>query len=81
MPEVHRDNNPTRYRNCDISVVTERMGDGRWGVVAKVTHESASAVQVTPLPVPDRTFGTEDEARQFGYAQARDWIERSVPAA
>jgi hypothetical protein len=80
MAEVHRDHNPTRHRGCDISVVTERMRDGRWAVVAKVTHETADSVRVTPMPVPDRTFVTEDEARQFGYAQARDWIERSVAA-
>ena len=57
------------------------MRDGRWGVVAKVTHETARAVQVTPMPAPDRTFATEDEARQFGHAQACHWIERAVPAA
>ena len=46
-----------------------------------MTHDTGSAVQVTPMPVPDHTFATEDEARQFGRAQARDWIERSLPAA
>jgi hypothetical protein len=50
-------------------------------VVATVTHETTGSVQATPLPVPDRTFSTEDEAREFGHAQARDWIERSLPAA
>lgn len=77
MAEVHRDPNPAAYRGCDIAVVTERMGDGRWAVAAKVTHETAHALKVTPLPVPDRTFATEDEARQFGYAQAREWIDRA----
>jgi hypothetical protein len=38
-------------------------------------------VQATPLPVPDRTFPTEHEAREFGHTQARAWIERSLPAA
>lgn len=78
---VERERYPSRYRDCDISVVTERMHDGRWAVVAKVTHETSGAVQITPLPVPERTFDTEEEARDFGYAQALDWIERSVPAA
>lgn len=80
MAEVHRDQNPTAYRGCDIAVVTERMRDGRWAVAAKVTHETEHALQVTPMPMPDQTFATEDEARQFGYAQARDWIDRSVAA-
>lgn len=81
VSDVHREETPTRYRNCSISVVTERLRDGRWAVVATVTHETPGAVHATPLPVPDRTFPTEDEAREFGHAQARDWIERSLPAA
>lgn len=81
MAEVHREQAPTRYRDYEISVVTERMKDGRWAVVATVTHETPGAEQVTPMPVLDHTFATEDEARQFGYSQARDWIERSIPAA
>lgn len=48
MSEIHRDHNPTRYRNCDIAVVTERMRDGRWGVVAKVTHETGGVTEPTP---------------------------------
>jgi hypothetical protein len=81
VSDVHREQTATRYRNCNISVVTERLGDGRWAVVATVTHETPGAVQATPLPVTDRTFSTEGEAREFGHAQARDWIEQSLPAA
>jgi hypothetical protein len=38
-------------------------------------------VQVTPLPVPDRTFETEEAAQAFGVMQAREFIDRESPAA
>jgi hypothetical protein len=57
------------------------MKDGTFGVVAKVTHDVGGAVQVTPLPVPDRTFATEEAAQAFGVMQAQEFIDRERPAA
>jgi hypothetical protein len=78
---VNREHYPTMHNGCEISVVTEQMKDGTFGVVAKVTHDVGGAVQVTPLPVPDRTFATEEAAQAFGVMQAQEFIDRERPAA
>jgi hypothetical protein len=65
-------------RGCELSVVTEKMSDGRWGVVANIVQHLGDAEQVTPLPVPSETFETEDVARRFAMDQGRDWIERQA---
>ena len=78
---VNREHYPTMHEGCEISVVTEKMGDGTFAVVANVTHDVGGAVQVTPLPVPDRTFETEEAAQAFGVTQARKFIDQSRPAA
>ena len=78
---VNREHYPTMHNGCEISVVTEQMRDGTFGVVAKVTHDVGDAVQVTPLPVPDRTFETEEAAQAFGVMQAQEFIVRERPAA
>ena len=77
---VNREHYPTTHSGCEISVVTEKMRDGRFAVVAKVTHDVGGAVQVTPLPVPDRTFETEEAAKAYGVAQAQQFIDREGPA-
>ena len=78
---VNRAHYPTMHNGCEISVVTEQMRDGTFGVVAKVTHDVGGAVQVTPLPVPDRTFDTEEAAQAFGVMQAQEFIDRERPVA
>ena len=78
---VNREHYPTMHNGCEISVVTEQMRDGTFGVVAKVTHDVGGAVQVTPLPVPDRMFETEEAAQAFGVMQAQEFIVRERPAA
>jgi hypothetical protein len=66
------------HPECELSVVTEKMSDGRWGVVATIMQHLGDAEQVTPLPVPPATFETEDAARRFAVEQGRDWIERQA---
>jgi hypothetical protein len=31
------------------------------------------------LPVPDRTFPTQDDAEDFGVRMGMDWLERNAP--
>lgn len=78
---VNRQTYPTDYGGCDVSVVTERMRDGAWAVVATVRHHTDRGTKVIPLAVPRRRFVSEEEARQFGLAQANRWLARSLPAA
>lgn len=78
---VERETVPTSYRDCNISVVTEKMADGRWGVVATVTHSTEGAVKVIPVPLPAETFGSEADAREFAVRAAKTWIDENTPTA
>jgi hypothetical protein len=69
----------TEYRDYTIAVTTERMQDGQWAVVARAVHQTPTANDVFPVPVPDRRFPSEHEARDFGIQVARDWIDQNTP--
>jgi hypothetical protein len=69
----------TEYKNCGISLATEQMRDGRWGVVATVLHATESSLTPTPIPLPDETFESEAAAREFGLQRAQEWIDRNTP--
>jgi hypothetical protein len=71
----------TEYRDYDISVASECMQDGAWAVVARVVHRTPTAKEIIPVPVPDRRFPTEPEARDFGVQVAREWIDANAPRA
>jgi hypothetical protein len=64
-----------------IAIVTERMADGAWAVVASVTHRSPSGEAITDLPVHDTRYATQAEAEEAGLTQGRDWIARNVSHA
>jgi hypothetical protein len=64
-----------------INVVTERMNDGTWAVVASITHRSPTGEKVIDLPVRDVRFPSQGEAQDAGAGQAREWLERNMPHA
>jgi hypothetical protein len=64
-----------------IAVVTERMADGGFAVVASIKHRSPNGEQTTDLPVRDVRYATQTEAEDAGLHQARDWIARNAPHA
>jgi hypothetical protein len=67
--------------DCAISVTTEQMADGSWGVVTSVKHMSGTTESVTDLPIPEQRFATEADAEAFGFAQGKEWIEKNTPRA
>jgi DNA-binding IclR family transcriptional regulator len=71
-----------RYRelDSDISVVTERMGDGLWAVAVSVVHATHGGAQAIPLPMTHERFPSEAEARAHGLRTAREWIEQNAPS-
>jgi hypothetical protein len=75
--DVKRDT--TEYHGYVISVVTERMQDGQWAVVARAVHQTPTANEVFPVSVPDRRFPAEQDAHDFGVKVARDWIDENAP--
>jgi hypothetical protein len=64
-----------------IAVVTERMADGGWAVVASIKHVTPSGEQTTDLPVSDVRYSDQHEAEEAGIEQGRDWLNRNVPHA
>jgi hypothetical protein len=64
-----------------INVVTERMADGRWAVVASVLHRSSFGEKTIDLPVGEERFSSQAEAEEAGVRQGREWIERNMPRA
>ena len=75
--DVKRD--ATEYRDYTISVATERMKSGDWAVVARAVHHSPTAEDIFPIPVPEKQFSTQQEAREFGIDCARQWIDENTP--
>jgi hypothetical protein len=75
--EVKRD--AIEYRDYTIALATERMREGDWAVVARVVHTTRMGEDIFPVPVPDRRFPTEEEARTFGAEVARRWIDDNAP--
>jgi hypothetical protein len=64
-----------------VAIVTERMADGTWAVVASVKHRSPTGEQITDLPVRDARYGTQAEAEDAGMRQGQEYIERNMPHA
>jgi len=76
---IHREKVPTAWEGCEISVVTERLGDGRWAVVAGINQTTPEHTRTIDLPVPSETFATEEEAKAYGRLQAERWLEKNMP--
>ena len=76
---IHREKVPTAWEGCEISVVTERLGDGRWAVVAGISQTTPEHTRTVDLPVPSETFATEEEAKAYGRLQAERWLEKNMP--
>ena len=62
-----------------IDVVTERMPDGGWAVVASIKHRSPTGEKTIDLPVSDLRYSDQGEAEEAGIHQARDWLAHNVP--
>src|SRR2546429_1154921 len=78
-PMIHREKVPTAWEGCEISVVTERLGDGRWAVVAGISQTTPEHTRTVDLPVPSETFATEEEAKAYGMLQAGRRLEKNMP--
>jgi hypothetical protein len=76
---IHREKVPTAWADSEISVVTERLGDGRWAVVAGISQTTPEHTRTIDLPVPSETFATEEEAKAYGMLQAERWLEKNMP--
>ena len=78
---IERTTFPTEYPGCEITVVTERLGDAAWAAVASIHHMLDGATRTIDLPVSAGRFETQAAARDFGLHQATEWLERNMPRA
>jgi hypothetical protein len=69
----------TEYAGCEITVVTERLGDTAWAAVATIHHVLDGATRTIDLPVSARRFETQADAQDFGLDQATSRLERNMP--
>ena len=77
---IERQTFPTDYAGCEITVETERLGDQDWAAVSTIHHLLDGATRTIDLPVSDKRFASQGDARDFGLRQAITWLERNMPA-
>jgi hypothetical protein len=64
-----------------VNIVTEQMADGTWAVVSSIRHDSATGEKIIDLPVRDERYGSQGDAEDAGFSQAREYIDRNVSRA
>ena len=69
----------TEYPGCDITVVTERLGDQAWAAVSTIHHALDGGTRTIDLPVSSKRFATQTDAQEFGLHQATAWLEHNMP--
>jgi hypothetical protein len=76
---IERQTFPTDYAGCEITVVTEKLGDESWAAVSTIHHFLNGATRTIDLPVSTRRFTSQADARDFGLRQAMSWLEGNMP--
>jgi hypothetical protein len=77
---IERQTFPTDYAGCEITVVTERLGDEDWAAVSTIHHLLDGATRTIDLPVSSERFESQEDARDFGLRQAMTWLEHNMRA-
>ena len=76
---IERQTFPTDYSGCEITVVTESLGESDWAVVSTIHHFMDGATRTIDLPVSSKRFESQADARDFGLRQAMTWLDRNMP--
>jgi hypothetical protein len=76
---IERQTFPTDYAGCEITVVTESLGERAWAAVSTIQHSLEGATRTIDLPVSSKRFESQADARDFGLRQALTWLERNMP--
>ena len=75
---IERQTFPTDYAGCEITVVTEELGDREWAAVSTIHHLLDGATRTIDLPVSSKRFESQADARDFGLRQALTWLDRNM---
>ena len=70
---------PTDYAGCEITIVTEQLGESAWAAVATIHQHRDDATRTIDLPVSTRRFETQADAQDFALRQATEWLETNMP--
>lgn len=76
---IERKKFPTDYAGCEITVVTEKLGENAWAAVSTIQQFLDGATRTIDLPVSSRRFETQADAEDFALRQAEGWLERNMP--
>ncbi|HEY7520168.1 MAG TPA: hypothetical protein VIE36_17905 [Methylomirabilota bacterium] len=76
---IERQKFPTDFAGCEITVVTEQLGEQAWAAVSTIHHFLDGATRTIDLPVSSKRFPSQADARDFGLRQAMTWLERNMP--
>jgi hypothetical protein len=76
---IERRTFPTDFAGCEITVVTEQLGDAAWAAVSTIHHSREGATRTIDLPVSARRFESQHAAQDFGLHQATTWLEQNMP--
>ena len=76
---IERRTFPTDYADCEITVVTEQLGETAWAAVSTIHQSRDGATRTIDLPVSTRRFASQADAQDFALRQATDWLEHNMP--
>jgi hypothetical protein len=75
---IERKTFPTDFAGCEITVVTEQLPDKSWAAVSSINQFLDGATRTIDLPVSDKRFESQGDARDFGLGQATTWLDRNM---
>jgi hypothetical protein len=75
---IERRTFPTDFAGCEITVVTEQLGDQGWAAVSTIHQFLDGATRTIDLPVSDKRFESQEAARDFGLRQATTWLDQNM---
>ena len=76
---IERRKFPTDYEGCEITVVTEQLGETAWAAVSTIHQYRDGATRTIDLPVSTRRFESQADAEDFGLRQATGWLDHNMP--
>ena len=76
---IERRTFPTEYAGCEITVVTEQLGETAWAAVSTIHHSHDGATRTIDLPVSTRRFDSQADAQDFALRQATGWLQQNMP--
>ena len=75
---IERKTFPTEFAGCEITVVTEQLADKSWAAVSTIHHFLDGATRTIDLPVSDKRFENQADARDFGLSNGTTRLDHNM---